>query len=192
MSGGVSGDRVELTKDWESEDARHRLSKLDVQGHEVIILERMAGSDPNFGMKSEFSRKNQRVAPVERSYPVSLACLITGKFCNTAERPWNASRMLQKSVAKMTRNRAGAAPQLALALLRNSVAKARRYFACILSFTVRHEARGSIFLNLSLGREIKIGVDASHHRRSRAAIHRPVPLCFTMIATDAICCSHSN
>jgi len=46
MSGGVSGDRVELTKDWESEDARHRLSKLDVQGHEVIILERMAGSDP--------------------------------------------------------------------------------------------------------------------------------------------------
>ena len=46
MSGGMSGDRVELTKDWESEDARHRLSKLNVQGHEVIILERMAVNDP--------------------------------------------------------------------------------------------------------------------------------------------------
>ena len=45
MSGGVSGDRVELTKDWESEDVRHRLSKLDVQGNEVIILEQMAGND---------------------------------------------------------------------------------------------------------------------------------------------------
>jgi len=41
MSGGLSGDRVELTKDWESEDARHRLSKLDVQGHEIILLEQM-------------------------------------------------------------------------------------------------------------------------------------------------------
>jgi hypothetical protein len=40
-SGGVSGDRVELTKDWESEDARHRLSKIDVQGHDIIVLERM-------------------------------------------------------------------------------------------------------------------------------------------------------
>jgi hypothetical protein len=44
-SGAVSGDRVELTKDRESDDARHRLSKLDVQGHEVIIPERMAGND---------------------------------------------------------------------------------------------------------------------------------------------------
>jgi hypothetical protein len=41
MSGGWSGSRVELTKDWESADARHRLSKLDVQGHEIILLERM-------------------------------------------------------------------------------------------------------------------------------------------------------
>ena len=41
----MAGDRVELVKDWESEDTRHRLSKLDVQGHEVIILERMAGDD---------------------------------------------------------------------------------------------------------------------------------------------------
>lgn len=45
MSGGVSGDRVEITKDWQSEDARHRLSKLDVQEHEIILLERMAGND---------------------------------------------------------------------------------------------------------------------------------------------------
>jgi hypothetical protein len=35
------GDRVELTKDWESEDVRHRLSQIDVQGHDVILLERM-------------------------------------------------------------------------------------------------------------------------------------------------------
>ena len=40
-SGGVSGDRIELTKDWLSEDARHRLSKIDVQGHEIVVLERM-------------------------------------------------------------------------------------------------------------------------------------------------------
>jgi hypothetical protein len=45
ISGGVSGDRVELTKDWESDDARHRLSRLDVQGHEIIVLERMACDD---------------------------------------------------------------------------------------------------------------------------------------------------
>ena len=47
-SGGESEAGVELTKDWESEDARHRLSKLNVQGHEVILLERMttgAGSE---------------------------------------------------------------------------------------------------------------------------------------------------
>jgi hypothetical protein len=45
MSGGVSGDRVELTKDWESDDVRHRLSKLYVQGHEIIHLERIARND---------------------------------------------------------------------------------------------------------------------------------------------------
>lgn len=47
-SGGTSEAGVELTKDWESEDARHRLSKLNVQGHEIILLERMtagAGSE---------------------------------------------------------------------------------------------------------------------------------------------------
>jgi hypothetical protein len=64
MSGGWSGNRVELTKDWESEDARHRLSKLDVQGHEIILLERMtAGEGSELGMKSGFSQKNQRGAP---------------------------------------------------------------------------------------------------------------------------------
>jgi len=41
-SGGVIGDRVEFTKDWVSEDARHRLSKLDVKGNDVILLERIA------------------------------------------------------------------------------------------------------------------------------------------------------
>jgi hypothetical protein len=41
-TGGLVGDRVELTKDWKSEDARHRLSKMDVQGHDIIVLERMA------------------------------------------------------------------------------------------------------------------------------------------------------
>jgi hypothetical protein len=40
--GGESEGVVELTKDWESEDARHRLSKLNVLGHEIILLERMA------------------------------------------------------------------------------------------------------------------------------------------------------
>lgn len=40
-SGSESEDGVELTKDWKSEDARHRLSKLAVQGHEIILLERM-------------------------------------------------------------------------------------------------------------------------------------------------------
>jgi hypothetical protein len=44
-SGGMCGDRLELTKDWESGDARHRLSKLDVQGHEIILLERMSHHD---------------------------------------------------------------------------------------------------------------------------------------------------
>jgi hypothetical protein len=47
-SGGESEGGVELTKDWESEDARHRLSKLNVQGHEIVLLERMtagAGSE---------------------------------------------------------------------------------------------------------------------------------------------------
>jgi hypothetical protein len=49
MSGGVSGNQVKLTKDWESEDARHRLSKLDVHGHEIILLERMtAGENSEF------------------------------------------------------------------------------------------------------------------------------------------------
>ena len=45
MSGGVVEGRVELIKDWDSEDARHRLSKLDLQGHEIIIQERMAAND---------------------------------------------------------------------------------------------------------------------------------------------------
>lgn len=44
-SGGISGGRVELQKDWESEDARHRLSKLYVQGHEIILMERMTASE---------------------------------------------------------------------------------------------------------------------------------------------------
>jgi hypothetical protein len=44
-SGGVVGDRVELTKDWESEDARHRLSQIDVQGHDIIVFERMETVD---------------------------------------------------------------------------------------------------------------------------------------------------
>ena len=45
ISGGWSGNRVELTKDWESDDARHRLSKLDVQGLEIILLERMTAGE---------------------------------------------------------------------------------------------------------------------------------------------------
>ena len=40
-TGGISGDRVEFTKDWETEDARHRLSKIDMQGHDIVLLERM-------------------------------------------------------------------------------------------------------------------------------------------------------
>jgi hypothetical protein len=40
-SGGAVGDGIELTKDWESGDARHRLSQIDVQGHDIILLERM-------------------------------------------------------------------------------------------------------------------------------------------------------
>jgi hypothetical protein len=65
MSGGVSGDRVELTKDWESGDARHRLSKLDVQGHEVIILERMAGNDSELRYEVRiFTEKSEARAEV--------------------------------------------------------------------------------------------------------------------------------
>jgi hypothetical protein len=45
ISGGWSGNRVELTQDWESDDARHRLSKLDVQGLEIILLERMTAGE---------------------------------------------------------------------------------------------------------------------------------------------------
>ena len=40
-SGGISGGRVELTKDWVSEDARHRLSQIDLRGQYIILLERM-------------------------------------------------------------------------------------------------------------------------------------------------------
>jgi hypothetical protein len=39
-SSGVAGDRVELTKNGESEATRHRLSQIDVQGHDIILLER--------------------------------------------------------------------------------------------------------------------------------------------------------
>jgi hypothetical protein len=65
MSGGVSGDRVELTKDWESEDARHRLSKLDVRGNEVIILERMAGDDSQLRYEVQiFTKESEARAEV--------------------------------------------------------------------------------------------------------------------------------
>jgi hypothetical protein len=40
-TGGVVGDRVQLTKDWLSEDARHRLSQIDLRGQYIILLERM-------------------------------------------------------------------------------------------------------------------------------------------------------
>ena len=71
MSGGVSGDRVELTKDWESEDARHRLSKLNVQGHEVIILERMAGNEPELRYEVRiFTEESEGRAEVNVPIPV--------------------------------------------------------------------------------------------------------------------------
>jgi hypothetical protein len=40
-TGGVVGDRVQLTKDWVSEDARHRLSQIDLRGQYIILLERL-------------------------------------------------------------------------------------------------------------------------------------------------------
>ena len=40
-SGGESEGKIELTKDWESEDARHRLSQLHAFGREIILLERI-------------------------------------------------------------------------------------------------------------------------------------------------------
>lgn len=53
MSGAViSGHHVEVTKDWVSEDVRHRLTKLEVQGHEIIILERMM-ADEGSGLRYE-------------------------------------------------------------------------------------------------------------------------------------------
>jgi hypothetical protein len=66
MSGGVSGDRVEVTKDWVSGDARHRLSSLGVQGHEIILLERMTASE-GAGLRYEvlvFTAEAQGLAEV--------------------------------------------------------------------------------------------------------------------------------
>jgi hypothetical protein len=85
MSGGVSGDRVELTKDWEPGDARHRLSKLDVQGHEIILLERMARNDSE--LRSEvrvFTEASEGRAAVSVSAPESTV--------STAEAPFRAFR----------------------------------------------------------------------------------------------------
>jgi len=45
MSGGVSRDRVEVTRDWVTGDACHRLSSLDAQGRESILLERMTAGE---------------------------------------------------------------------------------------------------------------------------------------------------
>ena len=44
-SAGIIGEFVEVDKDWVSKDARHRLRKMYVQGHEVIVLERMTVVD---------------------------------------------------------------------------------------------------------------------------------------------------
>jgi len=69
-SGGESEGGVELTKDWESEDARHRLSKLNVQGHAIILLERMtagAGSELLYEVRV-FTEESERRA--ELSVPL--------------------------------------------------------------------------------------------------------------------------
>jgi hypothetical protein len=83
MSGGVSGDRVELTKDWESEDARHWLSRLDVQGHEVIILERMAGNDSELRYEVRiFSEESEGRAEVNFLSGKRLLSRNGGHYCN--------------------------------------------------------------------------------------------------------------
>lgn len=53
-SWGAIGDRVEVDKDWVSEDARHRLRNLYLDGREVIVLERItvvAGSEVRYEVR---------------------------------------------------------------------------------------------------------------------------------------------
>lgn len=40
-SGSQTGGRIEVTKDWMSEGARYRLSKFEVEGHRIIVQERI-------------------------------------------------------------------------------------------------------------------------------------------------------
>lgn len=69
-SSGISGEEVEVDKDWVSGDARHRLRKMYVQGHEIILLERMNVADGSELRYQVGIFSGESEGPAEVSVPV--------------------------------------------------------------------------------------------------------------------------